>query len=167
MTVMAQKFAVVELQSVIADMPETAEARTSIDNLTKQYQNQFESMRAELDKLYAEYQQMEQDPQVAQSIKELKIKEITERQQRIEQFQNTAMNEMQRQNETLMAPIQQKLIDAVRSIGAEDGYTFVFPADPGLILYQGNDVTDITSKVRARLGLKPASAAPAAAPAAK
>lgn len=161
LTVMAQKFAVVEVESILMDMPQTAEMNKALENLQKQYEDQFMRMQNEVNQNYADFQKMEADSTVSESIKELKIKEIQELGSRIEQFRNTAMNELQRQRENYMAPIQRDLFDAIRSIGAEEGLSMILPKDQALILYQGPDVVDVTAKVRTRLGLKPA-AAPAA-----
>lgn len=161
-TVMAQKFGVVEIESVLMDMPQTVEMNSTLEKLSKQYEDQFMSMQNEVNQKYADYQKMQSDATVSESIKELKINEIQELTTRIEQFRNTAMNELQRQRETLMMPIQRDLFDAIRSIGAEESFTIILPKDQALLLYQGTDVVDLTSKVRTRLGLPAAPAAPAA-----
>ena len=49
---------------------------------------------------------------------------------------------------------QTKLTDAVKSVGAEGGFTFIMPNEQALLLYKGNDVVDVTPQVRAKLGLK-------------
>ena len=48
-------------------------------------------------------------------------------------------------------PIQQKLFDAVKAVGAEGDFTFIFPN--GQALYQGASVVDVTDMVKAKLGL--------------
>ena len=52
-----------------------------------------------------------------------------------------------------MAPIQSKLNDAVKAVGAEGSYTFIFPNEPAMLLYTGTDVVDVTPAVRAKLGI--------------
>ena len=51
-----------------------------------------------------------------------------------------------------MAPIQEKVVKAIQSAGAEGGYTFIF--ENVVPLYTGTDVTDITATVKTRLGIK-------------
>ena len=82
------------------------------------------------------------------------MQEIQDKANKVEQFRQTATQDLQRQQEQLMAPIQSKINDAVKAVGAEGGYTFIFPSEPSLILYQGTDVTDVTAAVKAKLGLK-------------
>ena len=53
-----------------------------------------------------------------------------------------------------MAPIQQKINEAVKAVGQEGNYTFIFPHEEALLLYTGSDVTDVTNAVKAKLGIK-------------
>jgi outer membrane protein len=57
------------------------------------------------------------------------------------------------QNQQLMAPIQAKMIDAIKAVGQEGGYTAVMPKDDGLFLYMGSDMLDVTIAVKAKLGI--------------
>lgn len=82
------------------------------------------------------------------------MQEIQDRAAKIEQFRQTASQDLQRQQEQLLAPIQAKFNDAVKAVGQEGNFTFIFPMEGGLILYQGADVVDVTSLVKAKLGIK-------------
>ena len=50
-----------------------------------------------------------------------------------------------------MAPIKNKLMEAVTSVGTEGGYAFVI--DEAQMLYKGVNFEDITLFVEAKLGL--------------
>ena len=73
-------------------------------------------------------------------------------QTKIQEFQRTASEDLQKQQEQLMAPIQQKVMEAIKGEGAAGNYTMVF--ENMVPIYTGSDVEDITPKVKARLGLK-------------
>ena len=62
------------------------------------------------------------------------------------------MRDLQRQNQQLMAPVQEKVVKAIQSVGAEGNYTFIF--ENVMPLYSGSDVTDVTPLVKAALGIK-------------
>ena len=53
-----------------------------------------------------------------------------------------------------MAPIQQKINDAVKAVGQEGNFTFIFPNEQGLLLYTGTDVVNVTALVKTKLGIK-------------
>lgn len=150
---LAQKFGVVDLESVFQAMPETAAMQTQLTDTSKKYEEEFAKLQEEVNKLYAEFQNIQNDANTPESIKERRIQEIQERAQKVDQFRNTAQQDLARLQDTLMAPIQTKIQDAVKAVGAEGSFTFIFPNEQGLLLYMGTDVTDVTSLVRAKLGL--------------
>ncbi len=154
MSIFAQKFGVVDLENVFQAMPESATMRTQIEESSKKYQDEFQQLREELDKLYAEFQTISQDKDTPDSIKELRLSDIQEREQKVNQFRNTAQQDLERLQEQLLAPIQQKISEAVKAVGAEGGYTFIFPNEQSLLLYQGTAVIDVTADVKAKLNLK-------------
>lgn len=151
---LAQKFGVVDLDNVFQAMPETATAQTQLTDASKKYEDEFQKLREEVDKLFAEYQNLQKDPATPDAIKERRLNELTERDQKVQQFRNTASQDLARLQEQLMAPIQQKISDAVKAVGQEGGFTFIFPNEQGLLLYTGTDVTDVTALVKAKLGIK-------------
>jgi len=150
----AQKFGTVDTESIITAMPETATARQQIDEASKKYEAEFQKLNEELDKLYTDFQTIREDANTPETIKERRMQEIQDKAQKVEQFRQQATQDLQRQNEQLMAPILQKITEAIKSVGQEGAFTFVFPNEPSLILYQGTDVTDVTPLVKTKLGIK-------------
>ena len=150
----AQKFGVVDLDNVFQAMPETATAQTQLTDASKKYEDEFAKLREEVDKLFAEYQNLQKDPSTPDAIKERRLNELQERDQKVQQFRNTASQDLARLQEQLMVPIQQKIAEAVKAVGQEGGYTFIFPNEQGLLLYTGSDVTDLTPVVKTKLGIK-------------
>ncbi len=150
----AQKFGTVDIDQVISAMPEVAEMQTQLTEASKKYEAEFQKLVEELNKLVTEFQAIQNDANTPETIKERRMQDIQERQTKVEQFRTTATQDLQRQQEQLMAPIQAKMTEAIKAVGQEGGFTFVFPADPGLVLYQGADVVDLTATVKAKLGIK-------------
>ena len=150
---MAQKFGIVDIDQVFQAMPETAAMQKQLEETSKKYETEFQKLQEEVNKLYTDYQTIQNDENTPQSIKERRVQEIQERASKVDQFRNTATQDLARLQEQLMAPISQKINDAVKSVGAEGGYTFIFPNEQGLLLYTGADVTNITADVRKKLGI--------------
>ncbi len=149
----AQKFGVVDLEALFQDMPEAKAMQTQLAETSKKYEDEFAKLQEEVNKLYADYQTIQSDANTPESIKERRVQEIQERAQKVDQFRNTASEDLSRLQQTLMAPIQSKLNDAVKAVGAEGSYTFIFPNEPAMLLYTGTDVVDVTPAVRAKLGI--------------
>lgn len=153
MSAFAQKFAVVDAQSIFSAMPETAAAETQIQSSAKQYGEEIQKLQAEVEKLVGEYQAIAEDPNTPQSIKERRMAEVQEKAAKVEQFRAQAEQDMMRQRDQILAPIQTKLTDAIKAVGQEGAYTFVIGKEDGLLFYIGSDVTDITQAVKDKLGI--------------
>ena len=105
-----------------------------------------------MNKKVAEFQQLQNDPNTPQSIKARRIQDMQDMDERAKQFMATAQQDLQRQQAQLMQPIQEKLINAIKQVGAENGFTMIFPV--GQAIYESADVVDVTDLVRTKLGIK-------------
>ena len=153
LSVMAQKFGIVDADQIIQAMPETTAAQSQLEETSKKYETENQKLQEELNKLYTDFQTIQNDPNTPESIKERRSQEIQERYQKFEQFQATASQELARLRESLMTPITQKLMEAVKAVGAEGSFTFLFINEPNLMVYVGTDVVNVTAEVRKKLGL--------------
>lgn len=146
----AQKFGTVDTNTVFQLMPETKKAQETLEAAQKKYETELKSLNAEFEKKYSELQNISQD--TPDAIKQRRIQEVQDLQQKVEQFQQTASSDIQRQSQQLMAPISQKLTETIQAVGKAGNYTFVF--EQATCIYKGADVVDLTPQVKAKLGLK-------------
>lgn len=150
MSVFAQKFAVINTQQLMESMPEIKTVNEQLEAANKKYQDEFTKLQEEFQKKFEEFQGLEAS--TPQTIKDRRMQEMQELDNKIQQFQATASQDLQRQQQQLMAPIQEKVMQAVQAVGAEGSYTFVF--EKGQAIYTGSDVADITAAVKSRLGIQ-------------
>lgn len=150
MSVFAQKFGVINTQALMETMPEMKTVQEQMEASAKKYQAEFDKLQEEFKKKYDEFQALEES--TPQTIKDRRMQEMQELDAKIQQFRETAMQDQQRQQQQLMAPIQEKVMKAIQSVGDEGGYTFIF--ENMMPVYTGKDVTDITESVKTRLGVK-------------
>lgn len=148
----AQKFGQVDIEAVITVMPEYTQAQTTMQESSTKYQEELQKLQDELQKKYTEFQQLSQDGTTPQSILERRMQEIQELDNKIQQFQNTAAQDLQRQQQQLMAPIEKKINDAITAVGDEGSFTYIF--QKGMSLYTGKDVIDVTPQVKTKLGIQ-------------
>lgn len=144
----AQKFGIVNSQVILTDLPDFKEAQTKFEEASKKYDEEFKNLQAEMQKKYEDYQKA-QEEKAPQTILDRRMSELQEFDQKIQQFRNTANQDLQRQQEQLLAPIQQKVINAINAVGAEGNYTMIF--ENAAPVYVGSDVVDITETVKAKL----------------
>jgi outer membrane protein len=146
----AQKFGVVDAGSIITAMPEYTAATNQLNEASKKYEDEYKKIAEEVDKKIQEYQNLAAD--TPESIKERRAQEVQELDQKAQRFRQTASEDLQKQQQQLMAPVQQKVIDAIKAVGQEGNYTFIF--EDGAAMYQGADVVNLTNTVKAKLGIK-------------
>ena len=148
----ALKFGTVNSQEIFMLMPEKATAEQTLQDINKKYEDEFVKIQEEFTKKYKEY--MALGDKIAETIRASRRHGVQESQSQIESLREmTAIGSEYRQ-EGLVAPIQQKLMDAIKSVGAEGKFTYIFDLAYPIVIYQGAPSEDVTPLVKAKLGLK-------------
>ncbi len=150
----AQKFGYVNTSEIFNVMPEKATAENTLKTASDKYETEFKNLQDAFQKKMADYEAADKDASTPQAIKDRHNQELQDEYMKIQNFQQTAAQDLQRQQDTLLAPITQKLQNAIQAVGAEGGYTFIFDQAAGAILYTGTNAEDVSSKVKAKLGIK-------------
>lgn len=145
------KFGVLNPAEIVQVMPEYATAQNTLKAASDKYEAQAKTLQDEYNKKLTELDNLEKN-KADQATMDAKINEIQDLQQRMQTFQQTASKDMQQQQETLMAPIQQKLIGAIQAVGGAGGYAGIL--DGSVLLYKGTQLEDVAAKVKAQLGIK-------------
>lgn len=150
---MAQaKFAHMNSQDVITAMPEFTKAQSELDAMAKQFQDEMQRTQEEFDKKYQEF--MAQQDSLPQNIAERRMKELNDMAQRQQQFQQEARQSLDKAQQDAMAPIWQKLDDAIQAVGKAEGVVYIFDVARTPVAYISSQSVDVTAKVKAQLGIK-------------
>ncbi len=151
-TVNAQKFGHVNSQEIIQAMPEFTKARTDIEALAKQYDADLKSMQDEIQKK-AEALEKEQASLPAN----IKQRRETELQEMYQKYQQSAQDNQQalakEQNEKMQA-ITTKVVEAIKQVGQAGNYVYIMDMASGIPYISTTLSTDVTTEVKAKLGLK-------------
>jgi outer membrane protein len=147
------KIAHVDVQSIFSAMPEVPGIEKQLADLNEQYQKDMKSMQDEYQKKYSDY--MAQRDSLTENIQLRRMQEIQGLQERMENFVPVAQEDMQKKRQELITPVQDKIMNAIKAVGEEKGYTYVVSMEPGLFLYTNpNTSIDATSFVKEKLGIK-------------
>lgn len=151
MTMMAQKFGHVNASEIMQAMPEFTKARTEIEALQKQYEDDLKSMQDELQKKADAFEK--EQATLPDNIKQRREAELNEMYQKIQQSYQDNQQALQKASSEKMQAIQAKVMEAVNAIGKDGGYVYIM--ELGSQLYISNTLsTDVTAQVKAKLGLK-------------
>ncbi|MGM9742341.1 MAG: OmpH family outer membrane protein [Candidatus Cryptobacteroides sp.] len=144
------KFAHVNFNELVMLMPEADSARAQMEVSQKEAQDTYRTMVEEYQAKAQKYQQNSSTWTAA--IRESKEKELADISNRIQEFDQSIQQELQQQQNELMAPIQQKAIEVVNNLAKAGGYVYVF--ERGSLLYiDDTQSTDLTKAARKALNI--------------
>ena len=88
------------------------------------------------------------------NIQERRQKELQELNERGMQMQQDAQQQLQQSWLQMLEPIAKKIDDAIKSVGQEGGYVYIFDLNATQIPFVNETLsTDVTGAVKAKLGL--------------
>lgn len=136
----------INFNKLIEQMPGQDTVKTAINNFAKQLQNEYQAMTAELETKLTDYQK--NSSTMSAIIKSTKEREINDLQQRMQDFQNSANQEMDDYQSKLTEPFITKAKQAIKDVAKENGYTYIFNDVEGLLLYtdNGDDIMPLVKK---------------------
>ena len=145
MSVSAQvKLGHIETQKLIQAMPEWTAAQKTFEEEQKKVNTELNSLREQFQTKLAEY---------SEKMKTYSEEELQGLQQRIQRFQETAMAQLEKTQNDLMQPVMEKALNAIKEVGKENGFTYIFDMNAG-ILYAAENSQDVLPLVKKKLGLQ-------------
>ena len=148
--IFAQKFGHINSNELLLAMPERAAVEGEVKKYTQQLESQLNVMSKEYQQKLDDYR--DKEATMTDAIKQDKIKEITNLEERIASFQQTAEKDLQEKNQTLLKPIIDKAKKAIEDVAKENNYTYILDSGLGVLLYY-KDSDDIMPLVKKKLGL--------------
>ena len=153
MSVFAQKFGHIRSQEILIVMPEYTKAQADIQTMQKQYEDDMKRVEQEFQKKFTAFQ--EEQANLPKNILERRQKELQELNERAMQMQQDAQQDLQQSWMEMLEPIAKKIDDAIKAVGQEGGYVFIFDLNATQIPFINETyATDVTSAVKAKLGIQ-------------
>ena len=153
MSVFAQKFGHIRSQEILVVMPEYTKAQADIQTMQKQYEDDMKRVEQEFQKKFTAFQ--EEQANLPKNILERRQKELQELNERGMQMQQDAQQDLQQSWMEMLEPIAKKIDDAIKAVGQEGGYVFIFDLNATQIPFINETyATDVTSAVKAKLGIQ-------------
>jgi outer membrane protein len=153
MSVFAQKFGHIKSQEILTALPEYAKAQTDIQAMQQQYENEMKRAQEDFQKKYTEFQQ--EQANMPKNILERRQNELQQLSERAMQMQQDAQQDLQKSWMEMLEPIAKKIDDAIKAVGQEGGYVYIFDLNATQIPFVNETLsTDVTSAVKAKLGAK-------------
>ena len=152
-SVNAQKFALMDMEYVLKNIPAYERANEQLAQQSKRWQAEVDDLTLEAQNLYKKYQSESiflSDEQRTKREQEILAKEKLASELKRKYFGPDG--ELYKKRESLMAPIQDEIYNAVKEICESKGYSAVVDrASAGSIIYASPKI-DISNEVLAKLG---------------
>jgi outer membrane protein len=108
---------------------------------------------------------MSQRESYSELVRQTKAEDLQVIEQRIQQFQQKAEQDLQTQRANLYQPIFEKANKAISAVAKENGFTYILDLAQGGVIYYDEASTNILPLVKQKMGLKdkpiPAASLPA------
>ena len=85
------------------------------------------------------------------AIRQQKERELQQLDAGLQEFGLTIQNDLAQMEQQLLAPMVERVREAIEAVGEEQGYTYIFDSSTGVTLYNGGD--DVTDLVKTKLGM--------------
>jgi len=149
----AQKFAYVDSQYILDNLPEYTEAQAQLDEVSATWQKEIEAKFAEVDKMYQDYQA--QAVLLPEDMKKKKEQEIVDKEKESKNLQRQRFGQngdLMKKRQELVKPIQEKVYNAIQEIATSSNYAMILDKAGALTILFANPKYDISDEVLDNLG---------------
>lgn len=147
------KFGHINSDELIQSMPEYDSATVKLEKYRKELVNALELMQVEYNTKTEAYQK--EIKTLSDVVKQTKEQEIMDMQKRIQDFQTNAQTQLQNKQTEVFQPIYTKVDKAIKDVGKENGFFYVFDVAKGALLYFDEAKSiNVMPLVKTKLGLK-------------
>ena len=153
MAASAQKFALIDTEYILKNIPAYQSANEQLQEATKKYQSEVEVIAKEAQKMFQDYQAQSSTLSAAQKTK--KEDEIVAKEKSAAELKRKYFGpegELFKKREALMQPIQDEIYEAVKAISTQKGYAVVVDRASASSIIFASPSIDISNEVLAKLG---------------
>lgn len=148
-----QKYAFVDSDYILNNIPEYTDAQALLDDLSAQWQKEIEAKFQEVDKLYREYQA--ESILLPEDLKKQKENEIIQKEREAKDLQKQRFGkdgDLYRKRIELVEPIQEKIYNAIQDMAVTRNYAFIFDKAAGAALLFADAKYDLSDDILDEIG---------------
>ena len=149
----AQKFALVDMEYILKNVPAYERANEQLNQVSKKWEGEINALISEAETLYKKYQSESvflSDAQKTKSEEAIMNKEKEPSDLKKKYFGSEG--ELFKKRQSLMAPIQEEIYNAVKDICESKGYQLVIDRASGASIIFASPKIDISDEILLKLG---------------
>lgn len=151
----AQKYAYVDTDFILGKLPAYVAAQEQLDKLSQKYQKELETLHAELDQIYKDYQG--EVVLLSQDMKRKREEQIVNKEKEYKKLQRQYFGpegDLAKKREALVKPIQDEVFSVIQTIAEQGAYAMVFDKAGSMTMIYTNPKFDLSDQVLQKLGYK-------------
>lgn len=148
----AQKFGHFNSADILPLMPEYKAAEAELQELTSQYQDEFNYMVTEYQKKEDDY--LKNRESLPEATRQRREQDLADSQQKIQEYRMNSSTNLENKQAELLNNINEKALKAVKEVGEEGGYICIFDLGGSVPFVNATLTTDVTEPIKAKLGIK-------------
>lgn len=145
------KFGHIDLQALYQIMPERAVGEKQFLAYQKELEDALGMMQKEAQTKYVEF--LAKRDSLSETVRKMKEDDLNLMNERIQNYQQSAQQQMQTKQAEIFKPMLEKADKAVKDVGAEKGLVYVFDMSARVILYNSKESLDILPLVKVKLAI--------------
>lgn len=149
----AQKVGYINTEKILSAIPAYTSAQAQLESLNNRYQQEIESEYARIEAMYNSYQS--QKAYLSAQTRQQRENEIIAKEQAVKQLQAKYFGQdgyMQKKSEELLAPIKEKVDEAVKAIAVAGKYMIVLDIASMQGVAYADQAYDLSGEVIKNLG---------------
>jgi len=153
LSVSAQKFALVDMEYILKNIPAYERANEQLNQSSKRWQAEVETLSKEAETLYKNYQS--ESVFLSEEQKKTKESTVVEKEKAAQDLKRKYFGpegELYKKRESLMKPIQDEIYTAVKEISELRGYSMVLDRASAESIIYATPKIDISNEVLTKLG---------------
>ncbi|MBR5084543.1 MAG: OmpH family outer membrane protein [Prevotella sp.] len=152
-TASAQKFALIDMEYILKNVPAYERANEQLNQVSKKWQAEVEALNTEAATMYKNYQN--EVVFLSEEQKKKRQEDIMNKEKQASELRKKYFGpegELFKKRESLMAPIQEEIYNAVKDISELRGYSLVLDRSGNGGIIFGSPKIDISNEVLEKLG---------------
>ncbi|TVR78649.1 MAG: OmpH family outer membrane protein [Chitinophagaceae bacterium] len=157
-SIMAQRFAYVDTEYILKNIPEYNDAQKKLDDAAEQWQQEIRAKYENIERLYRSFQS--EQVLLTDDMKRQREEEIMKKEREVKEFQRSKFGpegELFQKRQSLVKPIQDKVYDEIQKLAAARNYDFIFDKSGGVTMLHANTRYDQSDVIIRALGYTPSN----------
>lgn len=143
----------VNIQEILQQLPETDSIqvvmKNEADEMEKMYGEMINEHETNMKKFEAE------KDTYSEFVRSSKETDLIEMSSKIQQFQQTANQQLQKRNIELIQPVYGKINEAIEKVALKNGFTYILDLNNGTVAYHSPSSKNLNTDVLHELGIIP------------